>query len=173
VRVDAVSLAIVARGVVASLDEAEMISGAARGSPGPTAATGVLCTDDSGFGASVAIAPGIDRLGVGGSECLSRVNRGEGATLPALRDGRVLLRCTLPAGVTVLGVTGVGPISDRLLCLLDTDTFRLRLFNLPPASVLAFELERPTTVLDLFGVVGEDGGFAGLDTPLCTSFTVS
>lgn len=71
------------------------------------------------------------------------------------------------------GVTGVGPASDRLLCLLDTDTFRRKLFHLLSAFVLALELERFTTVLDLLGVAGEPGTLLGLGTPDCTSLTVS
>ena len=42
-----VSLPIVAKGVVASLEEAEMIEGGASGSAGGTAAIGVLCREDS------------------------------------------------------------------------------------------------------------------------------
>jgi len=71
------------------------------------------------------------------------------------------------------GVTGVGPASDRLLCLLETETFRRKLFHLLSALLLALELDRLTTVLDLLGVTGEDGTLVGLGTPDCTSLTVS
>lgn len=92
----------------------------------------------------------------------------------------MLLRCTLLVllgvlGLPMLGVTGVGPASDRLLFLLVTETFRRMLphFLTLSAPALAFELERPTTVLALFGVVGVVGTFDGVGTPLWTSLTVS
>lgn len=171
-----VSLPIVARGVVASLEEAEMIDGGANGSAGGTAAIGVLCREDSRCSLSAASTIGDGRLGVEGLEFFSRANRAEGPTAPGLREGTVLLRCTLPPGVIgvpATGVTGVGPASDRLLCLLETETFRLKLFHLLSALLLALELDRLTTVLDLLGVTGEAGTLVGLGTPDCTSLTVS
>lgn len=171
-----VSLPIVARGVVASLEEAEMIEGGASGNAGGTSAIGVVCTEDSRFSLSAATITGDGLLGVDGLEVLSRAKRADGSAAPGLRDGTVLLRCTLPPGVVgvpPIGVTGVGPASDRLLCLLDTDTFRRKLFHLLSALVLALELDRFTTVLDLLGVTGEPGTLLGLGTPDCTSLTVS
>lgn len=170
------SLAIVAKGVVASLDEAEIIEGAASGSAGDGEATGVFCTEDSGFAVSVGRTIGDCLFGVVGSDVFSRGNRGEGAAAPGRRDGTVLLRCTFPlgdVGVPTRGVTGVGPFSDRLLCLLETDTLRRRLFHLPSILVLAPEVERCTTVRDLLGVTGEPGTLPGLGAPDWTSLTVS
>jgi hypothetical protein len=114
-------------------------------------------------------------LGVEGLEFFSRAKREEGPTAPGRRAGTVLLRCTLPPeviGVLAIGVTGVGPASERLLCLLDTDTFLRKLFHLPSALLLALELDRLTTVLDLLGVTGEAGALLGLGAPDCTSLTV-
>jgi len=171
-----VSLPIVARGVVASLEEAEMIEGGANGSAGGTAAIGVLCREDSRCSLSAANMIGEGRLGVEGFEFFSRAKREEGPTAPGLLEGTVLLRCTLPPGVMgvpAIGVTGVGPASDLLLCLLETETFLRKLFHLLSALLLALELDRLTTVLDLLGVTGEPGTLVGLGTPDCTSLTVS
>jgi hypothetical protein len=73
----------------------------------------------------------------------------------------------------MVGVTGVGPISERLLFLLDTDTFRLMLPHLRmlSAPALAFDPVRPTMVFDLLGVVGVPGTCDGV--PVWTSRTVS
>jgi len=171
-----VSLPILARGVVASLEEAEMIEGGANGNVGGTSAIGVLCREDSRCSLSAANTIGEGRLGVEGFEFFSRAKREAGPTAPGLLVGTVLLRCTLPPeviDVPVMGVTGVGPASDRLLCLLETETFLRRLFHLLSALLLALELERLTTVLDLLGVTGEPGTLVGLGAPDCTSFTVS
>ena len=171
-----VSLPIVAKGVVASLEEAEMIEGGANGSAGGTAAIGVLCREDSRCSLSAANMIGDGRLGVEGFEFFSLAKRAEGPTAPGLLVGTVLLRCTLPPGVMgvpAIGVTGVGPASDRLLCLLETETFLRKLFHLLSALLLALELDRLTTVLDLLGVTGEPGTLVGLGTPDCTSLTVS
>ena len=96
------------------------------------------------------------------------------------REGTVLLRCTplvllVVLGLPIEGVTGVGPGSDRLLFLLVTETLRRRLphFRTLSAPALAFELDRPMTVLDRLGVVGVPGALDGVGTPLCTSRTVS
>lgn len=77
------------------------------------------------------------------------------------------------AGLPMLDVIGVGPPSDRLLFLLETETLRRMLPHLRTLSApaLALELERPTTVFDLVGVVGVAGCLTGV--PLCTSRTVS
>ena len=85
----------------------------------------------------------------------------------------MLFRSVGVAGLPMLEAIGVGPPSDRLLCLLETDTLRRRLPYLRMLSVpaLALELERPTTVLDRLGVVGVLGCLTGV--PLCTSLTVS
>lgn len=77
----------------------------------------------------------------------------------------MLLLCTPPGGVAGAGVPEGGcPFSDRLLCLLDTDTLRRRLphFRTLSAATLEFEPERPMTVFDRLGVVGVVGGFAGV-----------
>jgi hypothetical protein len=172
-----VSLPIVAKGVVASLEEAEIMEGGASGGPGGTAAIGVLCREDSRCSLSAANTIGEGRLGVEGFEFFSRAKRAEEVpTAPGLLEGTVLLRCTLPPGVMgvpAIGVTGVGPASDRLLCLLETDTFLRKVFHRLSALLLALELDRLTTVLDLLGVTGEPGTLVGLGTPDCTSLTVS
>ena len=120
-------------------------------------------------------------LGVVGSEFFSRENRGDAWALPfPLRDGTVLLRWTLPEllgvnGLFTAGVTGVGPRSDFLLFLLVTETLRRMLphFRTLSAPTLAFEVDRPTTVLARPGVVGVLGVLVGEGTPLWTSLTVS
>lgn len=171
------SLRIVASGVVFSLEEAEVIEGGASGNAG-TAAAGAFGVECSRRWLPAAEATGEGLFDVEGLEGLSRGKlRADPAGPPGRLEGTVLLRCTLPPGVVgvpTIGVTGVGPASDLLLCLLETDTLRRRLFHLPSALVvLAFELERLTTVLDLLGVTGEPGTLVGLGTPDCTSLTVS
>lgn len=171
------SLRIVASGVVFSLDEADVIEGGARGRAG-TAVASALGMRGSCLWLLAAEATGDGLFDVEGLEVLSRGKlRAAGAATPGRLEGTVLLRCTLPPGVVgvpITGLTGVGPASDLLLCLLDTDTFRLRLFHLPSALLLlAFELERLTTVFDLLGVTGDPGTLVGLGTPDCTSLTVS
>ena len=70
------SLPMVARGVVTSLEDAEMTSGAATGGKdGGVPAIGVLWTDAClEAELSVTVAPG---LGVGGSDVFSRGKRGD------------------------------------------------------------------------------------------------
>ena len=167
-----------AKGVVTSEEDADVTSGGP-GNTGGDVAIGVLCRD-SCLGISVVAAAAPARLGVGGSDTFSLEKRGECWALfvPCFRDGVDLLLCTpLPPGVIGLltpGVTGVGPNSERLLCLLDTDTFRRKLDHLLSAPMLAPELLRPMIVLDRpTGVVGVDGDLPGEGTPDCTSFTVS
>ena len=87
-----VSLPIVASGVVASLEEAEMIEGGASGNAGGASATGVVCIEDSCFSLSAASITGDGLLGVEGFEVLSRAKRADGSGAPGLRDGTVLLR---------------------------------------------------------------------------------
>lgn len=179
VMVEAVSLPTFAKGVVASLEDADVISGGAGNNVGAVDVIGVLCNDSClGLVVSTAIADVYPGLGVDGSEPLSRGNRGEAVVLPPLREGTVLLRCTPEAGVAgspTTPPTTVGPPSDRLLrLLLESEAFRLILPNFPTLSApaLALELVRPMIVFDLPGVVGVPGGcLEGL--PLCTSRTVS
>jgi hypothetical protein len=154
------------------------MEGGARGRAG-TAVASALGMRGSCLWLLAAEATGEGLFDVEGLEVLSLGNpRAPGAAPPGRLEGTVLLRCTLPPGVVgvpITGLTGVGPASDLLLCLLDTDTFRLRLFHLPSGLLLllAFELERLTTVFDLLGVTGDPGTLVGLGTPDCTSLTVS
>jgi hypothetical protein len=172
------SLRMVASGVVFSLEEAEVIEGGATGIAG-TGAASALGTGGSCLWLLAAEATGEGLFDVEGLVVFSRGKlRAAGVAPPGLLEGTVLLRCTLPPGVVgvpIIGLTGVGPASDLLLCLLDTDTLRRKLFHLPSALLLllAFELERLTTVFDLLGVTGDPGTLVGLGTPDCTSLTVS
>lgn len=183
---DDVSLPMPAKGVVASLEEADVTSIGA-GNAGAVGAVGVFwielgLSEVDGLWTIVSTTPGgaivapaelLDGLGVVGSECLFCENRGDWVVLPPLLDGTVLLLCTPLVGVAGVGVLGGKLLSDRLLCLLDTETFLRMLphFLTLSAATLELDPDLPITVLDLFGVVGVPGGFAGV--PLCTSRTVS
>lgn len=74
---DEVSLpTVTAMGVVTSLEDADITSGAAMGgNAGAVEATGVFCIDSCR--ATVASAEVVIGLGVDGSECFSREKRGE------------------------------------------------------------------------------------------------
>lgn len=160
-----VSLPGAARGVVASLEDGEMISGDEIGISwvGGTVAMGVL-SSDGWLDTAVSITGGrtVVGLGVAGSELLSREKRGD--ALADLFEGTVLLRYTPDVGFGLgtavgVGVTGAGTPVDRLEVLEDTDAFRRMLPNRRTLSApaLALELDLPMTVLDLPGVFGVEG----------------